>query len=239
MDGGMFHVEHQIWDVWRQWRLALRNRNRTLKSGRIDNRHLSAWDDVFVRHSELLTRARQAFVDQLNEQVRRVQHEMSLTLGEITLHFQPGWAKDTRLIDQLVASRVRDVENGYTQLGPHKADLDIRIDGERWAAKRYFSRGQQKMIAIVLELARLNVLKEKTGESGIVLVDDVTAELDHRNQLLLFKGLLNSEAQLFITTLDDEKQALVEAIRENKDHPPARMFHVEHGRVKASVLDID
>ncbi|RMF15704.1 MAG: DNA replication/repair protein RecF [Gammaproteobacteria bacterium] len=237
LDGGMFHVEPFAWEIWRQWRHALRNRNQILKSGRIDSRLLSAWDSVYVAQSTALSQARQFFVERLNEHIGRVQTLMKLGLGRISLHFQRGWSRELTLEHVLEEQSNRDWESGYTHSGPHKADFEIRVDGERWTARRYMSRGQQKMIAIVLELARLSVLREKKGDSGIVLVDDVTAELDQTNQRLLFDGLLNSGAQLFITTLDDQKHLLPGAIVGQKDRLMAKMFHVEHGKITASVLE--
>ena len=239
MDAGMFHVEHHVWSVWRRWRLALRNRNSLLKSGRIDSRQLSAWTDVLVETSEALTTSRSAFVKQLDNALKE-DESLTESLGQIELNYQFGWPRELSYRMALEQCIERDLDQGYTSVGPHKADLMIRVNGEYLGARRFLSRGQQKMVAVALELARLRVVGKVSGQSGIVLVDDVAAELDYPNQKRLLGGLLDSGAQLFITALTDMLPDTLKAgMNPDMDSDQWKMFHVEHGQLREPSNKID
>ena len=66
--------------------------------------------------------------------------------------------------------------------------------------RKFGSQGQQRTSALSIKLAELSLIKEETGESAILLLDDVMSELDETRQKFLIKSL--SEIQLFITTTD-------------------------------------
>jgi DNA replication and repair protein RecF len=88
------------------------------------------------------------------------------------------------------------------------------------------SRGQLKRICIALHIVRLKIVKSLTNKSIILLVDDISSELDVKSQTLAFKYLLELGVQLFITNISNE----VPKALQNKEF---KMFHVEHGIITA------
>ena len=74
-----------------------------------------------------------------------------------------------------------------------------------------------------MKLAELNLIKEESGESAILLLDDVMSELDATRQEFLIKSL--SDIQLFITTTEIT-DALTEVIEKGK------IYTVDNGKVK-------
>ena len=234
VDAGMFHVEHHVWPIWRRWRAALQHRNSLLKSGRIGERELSAWTDVLVETGEALTAAREKFVTRLAASLAE-DEELTDGIGTIELGYQTGWPRELSYRAALTNSLSRDQEFGYTTVGPHKADLTIRVNGELMGARRFLSRGQQKMVAVALELSRLRAIRKETGQPGIVLVDDVASELDMFNQQRLVGGLMETGSQLFITALTDAiPRSLIKGIPVGSEDNEWKMFHVEHGRLKSA-----
>ncbi len=125
----------------------------------------------------------------------------------------------------LNASRETDLQRGTTSVGPHRDDFLIELENEtrigvvenpnehnegdpqksetfREVARSYGSQGQQRTIALALKLAELELIRDLTGKDPIVLLDDVTSELDDRRIKYLLEVLQNLSSQTFITTTD-------------------------------------
>ncbi|MBO4412653.1 MAG: DNA replication/repair protein RecF [Clostridia bacterium] len=95
----------------------------------------------------------------------------------------------------------KDLFLGYTSVGPHKDDLDVKLNG---IDVRYFgSQGQQRTAALSLKLAEIEIIRQQTGETPILILDDVLSELDlsRRNKLLKFCSVC--QTFLSSTDLDD------------------------------------
>jgi DNA replication and repair protein RecF len=145
-----------------------------------------------------------------------------LDIKEISMTYSPGYASTKAFDEALQASRPRDLASGRTEHGPHRADLKIKIDSINIAER--VSRGQQKLLVYALSLAQMKYLEEVTGKEAVLLLDDLTAELDlaHTRRLL---DLLSSEfGQVFITTANTD--TLPEDCFEHE-----KMFHVEQGNI--------
>ena len=128
----------------------------------------------------------------------------------------------------LNASREADLQRGTTLVGPHRDDFLIELEsgpeerptyfhGEsdpqdldsetgifREVARSYGSQGQQRTIALALKLAELELIRHLTGRDPIVLLDDVTSELDYKRIGYLLEVLENLSAQTFITATHAE-----------------------------------
>ncbi|BBI47585.1 hypothetical protein HORIV_00060 [Vreelandella olivaria] len=112
---------------------------------------------------------------------------------------------------------------GFTQQGPQRADLRIRINKQ--PAVEVLSRGQQKLVVSALKLAQGRFLERTAQRHCIYLIDDLPAELDEQNRQQ-FCGLLEDmQCQAFITSV--EPSALKNAWRTGT---PVAMFHVKHAK---------
>lgn len=107
----------------------------------------------------------------------------------------------------------RDVARGSTSLGPHRDDLGFRLAGQ--PAGQYASQGQLRAIVLAWKIAELDLLREVHGEPPILLLDDVSSELDDARNLHLFEYLTTHEHQCFITTTHPRHVILT---RDRVDH---------------------
>ncbi len=103
-----------------------------------------------------------------------------------------------QMFDALQKNRENDIRRQFTGIGPHKDDLQLFINGKN--ARIYGSQGQQRSCALSLKLGEAAVLEKITGESPVILLDDVMSELDDGRQELLLERLSNR--QVFITCCD-------------------------------------
>ena len=102
-------------------------------------------------------------------------------------------------INELKERSRKDIERGYTTIGPHRDDIEIYINGIN--GKKFASQGQQRTIALCLKLAEIEFIKEKVGEYPILLLDDVLSELDKKRKNKLLE-IIGDNIQTFITTTD-------------------------------------
>jgi len=216
MDWGVFHVEPQFGDWWVRYTRALKQRNAALRT---QPGHAAAWDPELVRLGELIAEARHQFVEGLLPFWR--ESVLALSGLEPDLHYFKGWAQDTSLADALAASKLRDEAKRLTHPGPHRADVLIRLNGK--PAREVLSRGQQKLVAVALTLAQLEVLQSTRQTQSTLLLDDPAAELDGDHLKRFIDRVARLHSQLVLTSLHPDFHLF---------GAPDRVFHVEHGKVR-------
>jgi DNA replication and repair protein RecF len=217
LDWGVFHVEHDFVGYWQRYHQVLRQRNAALKSRQLAL--ISAWDADLVRYGELVTAARQRYVEALAVQCAPIGTNL---LGlNLTLSYRTGWARELGFADALSHSLRSDQEVGVTQVGPHRADLAIRLEG--LAAKDRVSRGQQKLLAAALLIAQINLFPEGGAVDPTLLLDDPAAELDDERLSKLLREVTSHPVQLVVTTLHGEFSAFGD---------PGKRFSITAGEVQ-------
>jgi DNA replication and repair protein RecF len=219
LDAGVFHVEPRYLDAWRSYRRVLAQRNSALKL-EVAAEEITTWNQALTEAGREVHAARERYFDALSPAVQGIGSRL---LGRaLTVGYQRGWNRELDLADALASSLERDVATGYTQVGPHRADMSLRLEGA--AVRDAASRGQQKLVVATLVLAQIVVANAAPGPRGTLLVDDPAAELDRAAVERLLNELWTLDAQLVLTGL----------ARESLE--PARgysLFHVEQGRVEA------
>jgi DNA replication and repair protein RecF len=199
LDWGVFHVEPRFVDDWQRFQQALKQRNAALKA-RQPRAVVSAWDSDLVRHGELLAAARSRYVDSLAPHASLLVRNL---LGmELTFVHRAGWVRGTSLVEALQQSWNHDQESGVTQVGPHRAELSIRLNDS--AVKDRISRGQQKLLAAALLIAQVKLFPQDSPVQPTLLLDDPAAELDNNRLTGLIREVSSQSVQLVVTTLHPE-----------------------------------
>ncbi len=220
LDWGVFHVEHSFLLLWRRYNRALKQRNAALKQA--NRLVLESLDSQFIQLGEQLHFARERHAVLLDVML---QNQLSLfcdTLDEITMSYKKGWTGDS-LSEALDASYSRDIERGATSPGPHKADLFLTLNGI--PAKERLSRGEQKALTAALIMAQAQMICA-TGESPVLMLDDLSSELDETHLAKVLNAGLELGAQILMTGT-----TLAPAVKACERH--YTVFHVEHGMVSA------
>jgi DNA replication and repair protein RecF len=236
VDWGLFHVEQAnpvdagntrgFLTLWRRYARALKQRNALLKT-RVRDSQLEAWDHELAETGEPLTRRRQDYLDTLEPLLQAMAAELVPSLGLPQLVFLPGWARDNlSLADALLVARDRDVANGFTSVGPHRADW--RIDYAALPGREALSRGQAKLSALAILLAQAQLHADASGEWPVVALDDLASELDRNHQCRVLERLASSGAQVFITGTESPS-ALSGLVQ------PVEVFHVEQNGTLSNV----
>jgi DNA replication and repair protein RecF len=217
LDWGVFHVEQSFVGHWQRYQQVLKQRNAALKAHQ-PRAIVSVWDSDLVRSGELLSAARARYVTALSPRAEAIGRNL---LGmELSLSYRSGWAKDQSMAEALQQSWAHDQEAAATQIGPHRAELAIRLDGT--AVKDRISRGQQKLLAAALLIAQLKLFPEGSPVQPSLLLDDPAAELDDERLAGLIREVSSQSVQLIVTTLHGEFPAFGE---------PGRRFKMSGGQV--------
>jgi DNA replication and repair protein RecF len=215
IDWGVFHVEPGYLETWQRYQQVLKQRNAALKLARA----VEAWDRDFVRYGELLTAARARYVETLGKEAVRLAKDL---LGlELHLGYRSGWLRGQALSEALAQSSRLDQERGSTQVGPHRGELSIQLDGV--GARDRISRGQQKLLAAALLLAQLKLFPADLPLQPSLLLDDPAAELDNERLSGLIHEVSGQRNQLVVTTLSSDFGAF---------GTPGRRWRIAAGQVE-------
>jgi len=178
----------------RRYRAALARRNaairdvqRRLSGKRADIASVAAWEPALVEHGAVLIEGRRNWVrthaDAFTQRCGAIGEAASATLNYNGLNAEDaenaeGAALRDLLSAQLERQREQDLRRGLTQSGPHRDDLELRLDGHD--LRVVGSAGQQRTAAIVLRMLEASTHSEATGIVPLLLLDDPFAELDRR-----------------------------------------------------------
>jgi DNA replication and repair protein RecF len=217
LDWGVFHVEQSFGGHWQRYQQVLKQRNAALKA-RQPKAVVSVWDSDLVRSGELLSTARARYVSMLSPSAEIIGRNL---LGmELSLSYRTGWLKGQSMAEALEQSWSHDLDAGATQVGPHRAELGIRLDGT--PVKDRISRGQQKLLAAALLIAQIKLFPEGSPVQPTLLLDDPAAELDDERLANLIREVASQSVQLIITTLHGEFPAFGE---------PGKRFKMANGQL--------
>jgi DNA replication and repair protein RecF len=214
LDWLVFHVEPTFGSHWSRYQRALKQRNAALRSGG----EVSTWEPALIEHGEAMDAARRSALTRLDPYLQALFTRFSGL--EVTAGFHAGWTQELSLAQALKTSTERDRERGTTTVGPHRADVVLRMKGR--SARETLSRGQQKLTAVAMIVAQMKLLRSELQTQAVLLLDDPAAELDAKNLALLFEELTSLRCQMIATSLSPET-SLFQA--------PKALFHVEQGRV--------
>lgn len=108
-------------------------------------------------------------------------------------------AVEKRYREAITAVRQTDLARGSTSVGPHRDDWYVQLNGRNLGS--YGSRGQQRTALLALKTAEINWMTKTTGETPILLLDEVVAELDEQRRALLL-NYVKGASQALLTATD-------------------------------------
>lgn len=224
LDWGVFHVEPNFYAMWKQYYQALKQRNAALRNN-LNIKEIISWDELLIHTASAIHEYRKHYIQALSPFFLDIAKRLT-NVAQLKIDYYPGWSEERDFAANLSEQLPSDRAHGYTRIGPHRADLKIKVSAS--AAKDWVSRGQQKLIVISLILAQVAVYRELKDKAAVLLLDDIASELDKDHCKNVIAILESLETQLFFTGLhQDQITPLFSQI--------PKMFHVERGNLKEMV----
>jgi DNA replication and repair protein RecF len=228
----IYHIPYR--DTLNRAKKALENRNQLLREPVRPQASLFQSVEAVLAPlaAEIMVRRRE-MVAILDEKLREIyEHDFDGT-GEPYLAYEPSFriSEDDKLdaitsaYNQALSSgREKDLTAGITLVGPHRDDFILQLDYQ--VVRTHASRGEVRTALFCLNLAKVDILREKYNQAPIVILDDVLSELDaeRRKKVLLS---LPKGSQVFITSTEKEHNVLESA-------NPIVFWKVEDGLIKPS-----
>jgi DNA replication and repair protein RecF len=182
---------------------AVKSRNALLRSTTPPDRRLvEVYDEQLVAHGTVMQRCREQTLTDLTPLCAARFAEIMGTPLTLRLALEPGvpQAGDfaTAFAEALVRAYPQDRARGVTTVGPHRADVAVHI-GEA-DARLYASQGQQRAIVLAMKLAELEYLAGRLGAAPILLLDDVSSELDAERTRDFFAAAGRLGSQMWVSS---------------------------------------
>lgn len=207
-----------------QYQKTIQQRNALLKyfakNRTFDKDSLEIYDDPISNFGTRIFEKRKEFVEKLNPIVQHYYDIISGGKEKVSVLYESHLSDNT--FSELLSSSIdKDRALTYTSKGTHKDDLLFEMNGN--SIKKIGSQGQQKSFLVSLKLAQINRIKELTGKSPILLLDDIFDKLDDTRVSQLIE-LVNKEnfGQIFIT--DTHKERTENVVK--RIHEESRIFEI-------------
>jgi len=205
---------------------ALTQRNAILaKTSAITSDKIEIWDEKLAEVGSQVISRRLEFISKIKPQLNKIYKLTSGLDQDIQIHYKSSIDLEGNL-EQSFKDVLRlkfeiDKKRFHTTVGPHRDQISFSIAGKDSAV--YASQGEAKNLALSLKTSEIEMIKQFLGRTPILLLDDVTSELDGQRKKFLFKFLEDFPGQIFITTTD---------IKEILYKGEIRVFHIIDKKVR-------
>ena len=225
----------------------LMNRNRIIKNARIKNskvldpdfrEQIQIWNEPMAKSAAKIIHDRYLFSLRIDAFARK--HHESISNGRETLYVKYKTCIPIDMLENYDETKVTeyllnkwnqslddDFQHGITNYGPQRDDLIMSLDGD--GLRMFASQGQQRSAALSMKMAELDVVREETKDSPVLLLDDVFGELDAQRRRCLLSEI--GDAQIFITCTDKSfiEQELADSMEKASK---IAFFEVQSGTVR-------
>lgn len=192
MDTDISQLSGSYYNLLQRYNKILFQRNKLLKTVRdrsllLDQ--IEIWNEQLASVAGYIVKTRRGFVEKLKAPAKETMKYISKDADELDISYvgaQGETAEEIKdeILKSLKFNLERDIELGYTTVGPHRDDIKFELNGRD--AKVFASQGQQRSIVLALKIAELQVFEKEIGEKPVLVLDDVFSELDSARQKKMY-----------------------------------------------------
>lgn len=204
LDLGICQLRHKYFHSLSSYYKILEQRNKLLKEDP-ESDMLWVWSEKLIESGTDIIWYRSSYIERLKVKVKAVLKnicgedlEIIYNCGFNVEDFADKEKINEAFKNELEENLARDKKFGISLTGPHRDDFKIILNGAE--AKLYASQGQQRSIALAIKMAEVELIKDDTGETPVLLLDDVLSELDESRRGYVLNNIENM--QVIITCTD-------------------------------------
>ena len=162
---------------------------------------LDIWDMQLAAYGTKILDRRKKFIEQVNKIISDIHYKLTGNKEHISIFYEESNGNMT-LEQCLKKYRERDLRMKSTTVGPHRDDICFTTD-KGIDVRRFGSQGQQRTAALALKMSEIELVKQVTGDTPVLLLDDVLSELDKHRQNYLLDSIHDIQAIITCTGLDE------------------------------------
>jgi len=207
---------------------ALASKSAVLKQPGCTYAHLKPWNELLAHSCGKIVDNRVKFLESLSDKSSSFHRLYAPTDGELKLTLESDFFQDGRVLseEEIIArfegAAPREMAMRSATLGAQRDDVSVTLGGVD--ARAYASQGQTRSVVLSMKLGVIEMIESATGESPVVILDDVDSELDKARSERLFTALLNKARQIIVTGTEGPSPQLIHS-------PNLRILTVSQGVV--------
>jgi DNA replication and repair protein RecF len=182
---------------------AMRARQKVLATRGVGASDLDDWEALMAEHGAQTSMHRRRAAEQLGARATAVFESIGSPGLSLSVSYAPGGPESREdLVKTLAEYRAADMRRGSANRGPHRDDLSLELSSH--AARGTASQGQHRAIVLSLKAAEITEIGNARGVRPVLLLDDVSSELDRERTRALFSFLRAQQGQVLLTTTRPE-----------------------------------
>lgn len=203
---------------------TLGQRNALLSKGSDRSRMtMEVWDEKLASLGAAIAGRRIKVIGRMREILAKIYNSTSGADSDLEIRYRKTYPDDGELRESikkaLDTSRREDMRRGHTTVGPHRDIISFAINGRDTSS--FASQGESKNLVLALKATEISMYRSMKEEKPVLLLDDITSELDRNRKNFLFNLLLSYSGQIFVTSTSEDE------IPYTGDK---KLFRIENGR---------
>jgi len=204
LDRAVFTGDLGYLGLFHDYTKILKNRNALLKRGELAG--LEIWSEQLAHAAAKVVERRLGYLKEMQGLLQFFYRQISGNDEEVELSYRlalmdhQAYLADPEgtLAATLAAHAAEERRRATTVAGPHRDDIYFGLNGR--SVRHFGSQGQQRTFVLALKMAEIEYLHRRFGSPPVLLLDDMTSELDRERNANLMEFLKKREMQVFITT---------------------------------------
>ncbi len=228
LDRHMVDLNPPFIKVLMSYQRALASKSAVLKQPGCTYAHVKPWNELLAQSCGKIVDNRAKFLESLSDKSSGFHRLYAPSDGELKITLESDFYQDGRVLsDEDILARFenaapREMAMRSATLGAQRDDVSVTLGG--MDARAFASQGQTRSVVLSMKLGVIEMIESATGESPVVILDDVDSELDRARSERLFTALLNKPRQVIVTGTEGPSPQLIHS-------PDLRMVTVSQGVV--------
>lgn len=199
---------------------VLEQRNNLLKSKKTET--LDIWNEQLAQKAEIIYKYRKEYIGKIQEKLEEIHPELTNDKESIKIRYITKFKSKEDFLEVLNQNLNLDLLRGYTSEGPQREDFEILINDK--SLNLYGSQGQHRTAILALKIAEMKIIEDEVLDSPILLLDDITSELDEHRIQAIFNSV--NKYQVFITCTDINLILKYDCLTKN-----IKLYNIDSGKI--------
>ncbi len=233
MDMELVKLSRTYTSTLSHYQKLLKDRNAALKAFHPDALLIETLAAQMASQARILIEQRASFLSLLEKKANELLPVFSDSSETLQIRYRTSVDPESENLEEALNEAYRkslkkDQMTKTTSVGVHRDDIEFILNGK--LLTQTASQGQKRTVLLALKIALASIIRDKTGEYPIMLLDDVFSELDNQRRSALIASLPR-EMQVFITTSEELSPVLF--------NRPVKFFTVENAKMKEGIYHVE